>query len=67
MIEYLYQEGVSPCSKEPLRVRLDGRTCGEIRKVDGGFQYFPKGAKVGGEVMPSIDLVQRSLQPNSSV
>lgn len=32
-IEYLYQEGVNACSKEPLKVRCDGKICGEIRKV----------------------------------
>lgn len=62
MIEYLYQEGVEACSKEPLKVRLDGRICGEIRKVEGGFQYFPKGEKVGGEVFATVTAVQRSLR-----
>lgn len=61
MIEYLYQEGVEACSKEPLKVRCDGRICGEIRKVDGGFQYFPKGQKSGGEVFKTVQAVQRSL------
>ena len=60
-IEYLYQEGVESCSKEPLKVRLDGRIIGEICKVEGGYQYFPKGQKVGGNIFPSIDDVQRSL------
>jgi hypothetical protein len=61
MLEYLYREGEPACSKEPLKVRLDGRVVGEIRKVVGGYQYFPKASTYGGEVMPSIALVQRSL------
>lgn len=60
-ITYLYQEGVKACSKEPLLVRLDGRICGEIRNVEGGYQYFPKGSKVGGEIMESVSAVQKSL------
>ena len=61
-IEYLYQEGVRPCTKEPLKVRLDGRICGEIRKVDNSFQYFPKGKKIGGDIFPTITQVQKSLK-----
>ena len=60
-IQYLYREGEAACSKEPLKVRLDGRVCGEIRKVDGGYQYFSKGCKAGGDVMKTITAVQRSL------
>lgn len=61
LIEYLYQEGVEPCSLEPLQARIDGRACGEIRKVDGGYQYFPKGSKIGGDVFKTVALVQESL------
>lgn len=61
MIEYLYQEGAEACEKEPLKVRCDGRVCGEIRKVSGGFSCFPKGQKVGGEVFPTVAAVQRSM------
>jgi hypothetical protein len=61
MIAYLYQEGIEPCSREPLVVRLDGRICGDIRKVEGGFQYFPKGLKNGGKIYPTVMGVQRSL------
>jgi len=61
MIQYLYQEGVEACETEPLKVRLDGRICGEIRKVEEGYQYFPKGQKEGGEVFNTVAQVQRSL------
>lgn len=62
MIEYLYTEGEEACSKGPLLVRLDGKVCGEIRKVEGGYQYFPKGYKnVGGKIFSTVTLVQKSL------
>lgn len=61
VIEYLYQEGVAPCSSEPLLVRINGQICGEIRKVGDGFQYFPKGQKTGGRVFPTVEHVQFSL------
>ena len=61
MIEYLYKEGEKPCSKEPLKVRVDGRVSGEIRKVDGGYQYFPKGSKTGGDVFATVSAVQKIL------
>ena len=60
-MDYLYQEGVKACSKGPLKVRIDGRICGEIRRVAGGFQYRPKGCKAGGEVLPTVEEVQQSL------
>jgi len=63
MIEYLYKEGEEACSKEPLLVRMDGRIVGEIRRVDGGYQYFPKGSSKGngGEIFPTVAAVQRSI------
>lgn len=61
MIEYLYTEGQKSCERKPLKVRLDGRICGEIRKVEGGYQYFPKGSKSGGVIFSSIGAVQTSL------
>lgn len=68
IIEYLYTEGERACSKGPLKVRLDGRLVGEIRKVEGGFRYFPKGAGQdgGGEVFPTVTAVQKSLTDDVS-
>lgn len=61
MIEYLYQEGERPCEKESLKVRMNGRVIGEIRKVEYGYQYFPKGQINGGDVLPTVADVQDSL------
>lgn len=61
MIQYLYKDGEEACTREPLRVRQDGKIIGEIRKVDSGFQYFPKGSKSGGDILHSVTAVQRSL------
>jgi len=61
-IQYLYHEGVEACTVEPLKVRLDGVVCGQIIKVTGGFQYFPKGSKIGGDIFKNVGLVQLSLE-----
>lgn len=60
-IQYLYKENEEACFSEPLRVRLDGVECGEIRSVQGGFQYFPKGMKSGGAIFETVAHVQQSL------
>lgn len=61
MIEYLYQEGVEPCSIEPLKVRVDGIETGEIRKVESGYAYFTKCGKYSGKVFKTINEVHFSL------
>lgn len=61
MIEYLHQEGIRACERESIKVRMDGRIVGEIRKVEGGYQYFPKGQAAGGSVFPTVQAVQASL------
>lgn len=62
-IEYLYTEGAQ-IKHAPIKVKLDGRICGEIRKVGGGYQYYPKGARYSepGEIFPSVKLVKRDLE-----
>lgn len=66
MIQYLYTEGQKACEKEPLLVRLNGRISGEIRKVEGGYQYFAKASKgwVEGDIFPTVEAVQKSLRIN---
>lgn len=44
-----------------VKVYLSGKLVGHIKPVDGGFKYFPKGSKVGGETFMTIEQVKRSL------
>jgi hypothetical protein len=48
-----------------IQVRLDDgrrmKVVGEIRQVEGGYQYFPKGQKTGGDVLPTINAVRATL------
>jgi hypothetical protein len=55
MIEYLLSNG-------NMKVRLDGKIVGSIHAFNGGFQYFPKGSKTGGELFPSLEACKRSLE-----
>lgn len=51
-------------TKEPnsiITVKLDKKIIGEIRPVTGGWQYYPKGMKKGGEVFENLSLCQKSL------
>lgn len=45
-----------------VTVYLDGKAVGEIRSVVGGYQYFPKGSKNGGELLRTIEMVKASLE-----
>jgi len=47
---------------EHIQVRQDGKIIGEIRKVSGGFQYFPKGHKEGGDIFSTLLAVKKSLE-----
>jgi len=33
-----------------IKVKLDGKHIGDIKEVDGGYAYFPKGQKGHGDV-----------------
>lgn len=59
MIEYLYTEGDI---NAPLKVRLDGKYCGDIKPVEGGWRYFPKGQKEGGARFETVNQIQKSLE-----
>ncbi len=62
-LDYDYPtDGSKACSREPLKVKLDGRHVGEIRKHKDGYQYFAKDAKQGGSVFPTVPEVQESLR-----
>lgn len=42
-------------------VFLDGKRVGTIKRVNGGWQYFPKGQKYGGEIFKNISECEESL------
>jgi hypothetical protein len=62
MIEY--EEFTTPRGRWEIRVRLNRKLVGAIRIVDGGFRYFPHGAKKGfaGELFKTVREVQTSLE-----
>ncbi len=62
MIDYTWGKDIVPQGKTPITVTLDKKVVGEIRHVKGGFQYFPKGGKTGGEVSDTVAKVKRSLE-----
>ena len=44
-----------------ISVKLDKRIIGKIKQVNGGWQYFPKGSKRGGEVFSTESACKQSL------
>lgn len=50
-----------PVGNGKTTVKLDGKLIGEIKIVKGGYQYYPKGQKRGGEVFPVLSLCKYSL------
>lgn len=53
-------------SSDVMRVKLDGRTVGVIRLVEGGFTYVPKGQKKGGAVFRTVRELQRDIEGDST-
>lgn len=53
-ITYLYEEKHG--------VYLDGRKVGEIRRIPGGYGYYPKGKKECGEVYRELNACKRSIE-----
>lgn len=47
--------------EEIIRVRINNKLIGEIKKVETGWQYFPKGKKEGGEIFKDVRECKRSL------
>ncbi|HEX3156823.1 MAG TPA: hypothetical protein VHV32_19495 [Candidatus Angelobacter sp.] len=43
-------------------VYLENQRVGSIEKEVGGWRYVPKGKSDGGELLPSIHAVKRSLE-----
>ena len=51
-----------PMSKTSITVFLDKKIVGHIKTVAGGYQYFPKGCKDGGDILPTVFAVKQSLE-----
>ena len=58
MIEYNIIKYIEP----HIEVYLDGKKTGTIRPVLGGFAYFPKGHKTGGETFETLEECKQSLE-----
>lgn len=56
MITYIVDD------KNAIIVKSGRKTIGKIKKVQGGYQYFPLGKKIGGDVFPSIVGCKNSLE-----
>lgn len=55
-----YQDATWP--SEIIRVSLEGKQTGTIRKVTHGFAYFPLGSKTPGEILPTIAEIKATLE-----
>jgi hypothetical protein len=58
-------EVIKARDKAVWKVKLDKKLVGEIRFLNPGFQYFPRGSKEGGGVLPSLNAVIKSLEDYS--
>lgn len=61
IFKFMFKDGTKPSATKPLIVKLDRKVVGEIHKVGGGYQYFPKESKTGGEIFRSLYDTQMSL------
>ena len=65
MISYFrIKQSQSPKVNEAIiKVMLDGKYVGNIFKVsNGGYQYFPKGSKTGGDVWTKLYDLKNDLE-----
>lgn len=46
-----------------IKVKLDGKHTGTIKRTLRGWEYFPKGKRTGGKPFISLALCQQSLEP----
>lgn len=58
-------EVIKAKDKAVWKVKLEKKLIGEIRFLNPGFQYFPRGSKEGGGVLPSLNAVIKSLEDYS--
>jgi hypothetical protein len=61
MSKITYTENVNALRSE-TRVYSGNLRIGTIRIAEGGWRYFPKGSKVGGEIFTTVSAVKRSLE-----
>jgi hypothetical protein len=54
MIEYI--------ENTTIKVKLDGKICGNIKKSSKGYQYFPKGSKIGGKIYSNLTEIKNILE-----
>jgi len=45
-----------------VMVFLDNKKVGKIKCRSYGYRYYPKGAKTGGELFPTLEECQKSLE-----
>lgn len=45
-----------------ITVLLNDKIAGTIRQAEDGYQYFPKGKKIGGEIFKTIKQTKESLE-----
>lgn len=62
MSEEIFEYFITPHFTTPIKVKMSGRHIGDIKQAIGGYQYFPKGQKIGGEIYPTIKEVKQSLE-----
>ena len=60
MITYEYHKTMP--NEKPIKVRLNKKLVGEIRKVEDGFAYFPKGWKYPGDTFKTVLDVMASIE-----
>lgn len=49
-------------AKVKITVDLNGKRVGTIKKDDAGYYYQPKGSRITGERMPTVEAVKASLR-----
>lgn len=49
-------------SSSEITVKIFKKVAGTIKTVIGGFQYFPKGAKIGSEIFENLKALKASLE-----
>ena len=48
--------------KNKIKVLLEGKIAGAINLEKGGWRYFPKGQKLGGDLFDTLRECQKSLE-----